>query len=362
MLLGLASTWGLLHLQERPKSARWLLYAAASTLALYCFYYTGFLFLCHGLYLVGGWWGERSQTFTEQKGPTARESLWAWARAMALTAALFLPGALVLLGQLSGGTWGWIGAKYGRPGIGDLLETGIAFSAGPTWHGSGAARWAILAAFGIVMLAAIARLSWDRRRVELRFAPARGAWFWLLCLMVPVGAIFVASQLVPGFLPRYLATFVPAYCALLGIGLDRLRPPPVKALAALALIAVSVSSLWVLYGQVQKEDWRGLVERIVAQQRPGDEVLLVDQDASAVFTYYAGDATPFTGVSGTVSEPSVIKDIVDSLPQGTERIWLITSHTTNRALEEYLRTLDTYARQGEWDFQGADLALFRRVR
>lgn len=370
MFLSLASTWALLAARRRRGWVRWGGYALLSAAALYSFYYAAFIIVCHGLYMAFLAWQARGAgadappEAPAAQGPARQSSapLVKWLTSAAVTLLLFLPGLFVLIRQLTGGTWSWLAGKYGRPGAGDLVATALAFSLGDTWSGPSFLRWVGMAAFALAFAAAIGQLRVDRGRLAYALRLDAGTLLWALCLCLPIGAIFVVSQLWPAYLTRYLVLFLPAYCAIIGKGLAALRPRALAALALLCIVATTALSLGTLYGQPQKEEWRFVAQVIEGEAAPWDQVLLVDEDASAVLQYYLRDALPVKGVSGAVREPAELASVVDQAGPAPGRIWLVESHTTNRALYRYLRDSATFQLEREWSVIGIELALFGRVR
>ena len=347
------ASWAFLRAWAKPALKWWGLYVLLSALALYTFYYAALVLVAHGLFLLYTVWRSRSG------GVTLR----AWLLAQVALALLFLPGLGVLFSQLAGGTWGWVAQKYGRPGLGDLVNVALAFSVGNTWAGPGWLRWAALAAFGAAILAGVSRLRLSRDDLAWEMRLDHGAAFWGTYVVAPIAAILALSQFQPSFVVRYLVLFLPPYCALAGRGLAA----PVRraglrwGLAGLILLG-SALSLRNLYQQPQKENWREVARQIAVQGQPGDAILLVDEDASAVFGYYYPGPLPVLGVSGALQDEPGLAAIVEPLAADRQRVWLVMSHTTNDALWRHLAQDGRFALSERWEHLGIQLALFRRVR
>ncbi len=347
------ASWALLQAARKPTLKWWGLYVVLSTLALYTFYYAALVLAAHGLYLLYLAWRSR----------TGGAALQGWLLALVALVLLFIPGLVVLFSQLEGGTWGWVAEKYGRPGLGELVDLALAFSVGNTWAGPGWLRWAALAAYGLAVLAGMSRLVVSREHLGWEMRLEAGVIFWGAYLVAPIGAILALSQFHPSFVVRYLVLFLPPWCALAGRGLAsmaRLRGWR-WALAGLLLLA-SALSLRNLYQQPQKEDWRGVAQRITVQAQPGDAIALVDEDTSAVFGYYYQGPLPVVGVSGALEEGPALASVVERLIAGHQGVWVVTSHTTNDALWQHLALDDRLALSAQWEHLGIRLALFRRVK
>lgn len=360
-LLALGATWAFLRALESGRWGWWGAYACLSALAMYAFYYTAFIWIAHGVFLLYLLWDTRHPTAKsapadigtiEAKGQLAR-----WLIAQASAWLIFAPGARVLLDQLLGGTWEWVALKYGRPTLRSLLHTGVAFSVGEMWNPPLTLRWGTFAAFALAFLAGVFAFPLSRKR-PFFMRLERGVVFLLLYLVLPVGAIFLLSQFRPGYLVRYLVIFLPAYSGLLGRGLATLRLRALAWVLFAVLVLVSGLSLGDLYRLEQKENWRGLASYIQDQARKQDVIVLVDEDVSAVFGYYYRGALPVVGVSSFLQDQAALGDLAGRLRAGRSRLWLVMSHTTNEALFEQLASDARFRLTDERAFTGIRLALF----
>lgn len=343
--------WALLRALSKPAAKWWGLYVLFSALALHTFYYAALVLMAHGAYVLYESWRSRS-------GGT---NLRAWLLASGALIILFLPGLRVLFTQLEGGTWGWLAAKYGRPGLRDVVDVALSFSVGNTWAGPGALRWAALAAYGLAILAGLSRVTLSRDRLRWEARLDRGAIYWGAGLALPIAAILALSQFRPSFIARYLVLFLPPYCVLAGRGLAAARGLWRWGLAGVILLG-SALSLWNLYQQPQKEGWREAAARIAAQAQPGDVICLVDEDISAVFGYYYQGPQPVLQVSGALQDGPGLAAVADRLADEGRRAWLVMSHTTNDVLWRRLEQDGRFALSERWEFIGIQLALFARVR
>ena len=138
-----------------------------------------------------------------------------------------------------------------------------------------------LAGFGALMLAGLA-LTWKRCRPQ--------ALFIAIVLLLPLSVVLAFSFLVkPIFIDRLFEWMTPL--AMLAAAIGAVAALPACAWRAAAIVVVTGLSLkgtyW-LYG-TQREDWRGIVQAIERQARPGDLVVIVPNELSVPLAYYARD-------------------------------------------------------------------------
>lgn len=359
-LLALLATWCLVQGLATSQRRWWIGYALAIACSIYTFYYALFLLPGHALYLLYVTWQANHNAKPSSTRWVERwDAMRAWLLATVGGLALGIPGLLVLLDQISQGTWSWVSAKYGRPSLGDLLNILMDFSVGRTWPRTSQIYWPTLAFFGLLFLAALGQLAWRKQAITYRLRLDRTIWLDMTCSLVPVGMVFLASQFVPAFITRYLVLFLPLYCGLLARGVFKGATWWRWGTAAL-LIATSAVSLHTYYGSPQKEQWRELSAEIAAERQVGDIALLVDEDALPVLQYYVPNIETIA-VSGTTKNRAVLNELINTLPDH-QRIWLIETHVTQHALWETLASNPGYELRDEWTWIGIRLALFSRNR
>jgi len=362
VLLGLGASWAFWQAIQRPRLWRWAIYVIVSAAALHTFYYALLLLLCHGLYL--GYLLICDHVVARADGSTRRDAvkrLREWLLAQVSITLLFLPGARLLIIQLMQGTWDWVAGKYGRPSVYALVDTLRAFSLGDQWPDLMWLQWGGFALFVVMLLAGIGRWRWRREAIAytVRFDPPRV--FLLAYLCVPVLAIWAFSQWKPGYLLRYLLLFLPPYLTLVAHGLATLRPRAIRWIALTLLLLVTALPLAYSYVTPQKEAWRDVAQQITQQAQEGDVICVIDEDAQAVFRYYYRGTRPVVGMSGGLRDVGEIAARAASLASEHRRVWLVTSHTTNDAFQEYLRQSAAYRLEGSWTYRGVQLALFRII-
>jgi 4-amino-4-deoxy-L-arabinose transferase-like glycosyltransferase len=130
-------------------------------------------------------------------------------------------------------------------------------------------------------------------------------WLWqkhrqfalLLTLwsILPAITCWLSSFISPNFAPQRVSFSQPAFLIIVASGiwslLDKEYKPikPRLAWGGLALMVIlNLFSLLNYYQNYQTQDWRGMVNRIVAEYQPGDAVFLADQvgDTIGSFDFY----------------------------------------------------------------------------
>ncbi|MFL6628632.1 MAG: glycosyltransferase family 39 protein [Vitreoscilla sp.] len=141
-----------------------------------------------------------------------------------------------------------------------------------------------LACFGVLMLAGLAT-AWRRCRPQ--------ALFVAVVLLLPLSAVLAFSFLVkPIFIDRLFEWMTPL--AMLVAAIGAVAALPARASAAWRVVAIAITvglSLKATYWLFawQREDWRGIVQAIERQARPGDLVVVVPNELSVPLAYYARD-------------------------------------------------------------------------
>jgi hypothetical protein len=94
----------------------------------------------------------------------------------------------------------------------------------------------------------------------------------LLCwLFLPIALSYLISQgQTHIFSSRYLVTVVPPLCLLAGLGVAAFRFSAVKAVLAIALLALAFHYTPLYYNNAQVEDWRTATSWLVQRYQPGD--------------------------------------------------------------------------------------------
>lgn len=136
-----------------------------------------------------------------------------------------------------------------------------------------------LACFGALMLAGLAA-AWRRCRPQ--------ALFIAVVLLLPLALVLAFSFLVkPIFIDRLFEWMTPPAMIVAALGATAALRRRFWRVAAIAVtVAVSLKATYWFYAW-QREDWRGIVQAIERQARPGDLVVVVPNELSVPLAYYA---------------------------------------------------------------------------
>jgi mannosyltransferase len=268
--------WLLVRAVREPTWRRWLTFGAVSAVAAHAHFFAVFVLAGQLLSLA------------------PLRSVLPWRRvagAAGLAAVLLLPLTVVLLLTNSGGR-----QKLPQTSVAALAAQLAGIS--PTPLG-------VLQAVVLVLCGLAAAVAAMRRR---RAADPVLRWrFWLVACWIggPLALAGLVSVFWPVFVTRYFIVCLPAVMLLLAVGLDRARP----ALRAVALLLVLLAAGQALHGyylQTYKdgENWRGLVQHVADQARPGDSVIFLSHYGRRPFEYYL-DRHPGLAATLAPSYPSL---------------------------------------------------------
>jgi mannosyltransferase len=237
----------LIRAMGRPKPGALVAFTAVALVAAYAHFYAVFVLVTQLAWAIAA-------------SPRRQRGQWLLVAGVAVVAL-----SPLALGVFSGPTRGWIVG----PTPGSVLGVVLALT--------GAAVDTIispvavaLAALGLGLAVVAVRAAWTRP-TDWAAAPelmlAAGVLF-------PLGAATAVSLFKPILVARYLIVVVPALILLLAVGFARARPAALAAgLAALA-IASGALQVGVWYRADTNLDFRSAVTRILAEDAPGDGVLL----------------------------------------------------------------------------------------
>lgn len=341
-----AAAWGLWHACHRGRGWAWGLLVAALVLGTYTHSFGWFAIVAANLF-----WLWRRLSLKE-----ARPSWRAWAASQGVVLACSLPGLAGFLGQAGLGWWSWIGRTYGAPGLRDLAGVLAAFVTGPVNPFSGPAASAYSLAALVAGLGAAVLGGWGAWRAGRR----EGVALAVVGAAVPVGGAFLLAQWRPLFLLRYLVAFQPFWLLLVAAGIGMLNGKVWRDLLGALLLLLFVPGLVGMYAWEQKEDWRGVAALLEAEERPGDRIVLVDEDIRAPLNYYYRGGLPQMGVSRFQVDPEALAALVEGWAQEGGRIWLVMSHHDTDALEQAFRASGRWREDLRADFRGVKVRRFVR--
>lgn len=230
-----------------------------------------------------------------------------------------------------------------------------AFSLGATIDQRLAWPWLVL--FGVLACLGLL-LSWRERGKDL--LPLTVLW---TALIAPLVIAFLISLWRPAFDERYLIGAAPVYLLFVAWGLDFLQARW-RAAALLLFAFIAAGSGYAIYGYhylpqyAKSPDWRGVVNRIVADWQPGD--LIVSTYPDPAQEYYNAGRAPF--VLLPASFPVDVEGTAAALSKAAAehpRLWLIPVRADNWDRDGLVENwLDRYADSvAEYPFRGLRLQL-----
>jgi uncharacterized membrane protein len=262
------STYLFVRALEDPTRARWLVYAAAASVGMYCEFFVVFVLLAHAAALI------------RFRPKPAR-------RVLAPAAAVLGIGLLPAIGFVlfeDKGQVGWIL----RPTLSEIAETIFAVNG---WN-------PVLLALSV--LGAVTLL-WTNR--------SRSSWQCVLVLTWAIGPFLLTALLSlekPLWITRYFVMTTPAIALLAAVALSRLRALSQWLLpsVALPLAAFAAFSLIQRY-EANPENWRAAATFAERSHARGYSIVGLPRDGMGPLFYYAKDS-----------------NLVNYVPRGS-RAWII---------------------------------------
>ena len=308
--------------QRRRRVWFWIGYIVSTALAVHAHYFALFLIPFHNLFVL----------YVLLRKRPDRSLFWHWLVCQVSVGLLSLVGLAGVFSDESRYWWGLLDVLHGAPRLGDLLHLLFYFSLGTTVENS-LLLWVTLLVFGGCAAWAVLQI----RRGRVRLVIDEGLFFTLLYLLVPVGTVFVYSQVRSSWVLRYLFPFLPPYCMLLARGVLNLPGRRLRIGLALVLLLLTLWPLANTYRLPQKEDWRSAAALIASQEQPGDILLTVDEDIWLPFEYYYRGSLYYQGISRSVSDKDLLRARVGQAASAYHRVWLLLSHTNNILLKDVLQ-------------------------
>ncbi len=262
-LESLVSLYLALLLADKPqRNFLWLIYSLSLTVTIYTHYLGFHIILAQGLALL--------ITLRQNKSALLKMVM-----AYALVGLSFLPWLGNFLTHVRTTTQSTYLGSQSAERLLSVLDTFASFYLPP----------ALLPLAGAVILPLYflgANWLWQNYR--------RVAYFLILVGLLPVLTSWLSGLFQPNFNPRYLVFCLPPSLLVIAVGICSLKHWH-KFLPLLALLLLLALNLLGFYNYQQKyifQDWRSLVNTVVAQQQPGDIVFLANNDGYPVsaFDYY----------------------------------------------------------------------------
>jgi len=347
VLLALVSTYAFWRMVQGARWPWWLVHTLSTGLTFSLHYYVGWFVLSQNLFMAAWSWS---------KHPTWRR----WWRAMVpwiieqlFVLLLALPAFAVFWHKAAGlNQWGWLAEQYGAPGLRSLVGLFSTFVVGSSFGGPSWLRWGIL--LGVALI--IAWGAWAAWR-RPRDGDCAWAWSWVAgSLLLAVGAVFLLGQLRPVWVPRYMLLFLPSLLLMAAMGLGAVPGRWGEVLLAL-LVLGSASGLVGLYGERQKEDWRGVARLIAAERRADEALILMDGECRVPWEYYApGDDPLRLEVSRFADGATLDEAVAWASTQGSgKRLWMLVSHADAKGLVSRLDNAGDWRREATPQFVGIEL-------
>lgn len=338
-LWGLLSSLCLVAFLDSRKARFAVGYVLVSAAALYTHYYTVFVFLAQGVYVLYEAWRTRCPRTVAE-----------FAAGVGGSVLLFAPWIPTMWFQVTSGGGGWV-ARGGTPGPRALADILVGFSVGnarplyPPWL-----RWltyGMLAGLGLwAMYTAI------RARDASR---GRGVVFAAVYLVAPVGAAWLVSQVKPLYSERYLQTFLPGYLLLAAAGIGALPRAWLRGVAAAVLAAALAFGLWRMAWVLQTEDWRSTAAYVSERAVEGDVAVFYPGWNEKPFGYYATAELPAWTWFKVPLPPDEVESSVRPGVEGYRRAWLVWSvghyGDPNGLVKRYMD--EHYTRVDEQRFRGS---------
>jgi mannosyltransferase len=315
--LSLLSSYLLLLALQKGRPSLWLAYTLTALAAPYAHLYACFVLLFQALFVL--LWAWRSRP----KVPFLR----AWLLSQVGISLGFLPWVGIALRKHTSNATYW----QGTPDLGGfLLDTVVAFSAGPTLHldRAGWTATAFLLALGV----GCTSLAFRRSEPRLRW---QGFSLVLLYLMVPALATLLISYRHPKCVPCLLL-ITPAYYLLAAKGLATLRAHRRWAgLAVILFTVILVGTVQSLYNgyfvrEYARDDFRAVLGYIEANAWEDDAVIIVSGHAYPILDYYnrlglAAYPIP-PRLAASVVQPvnrQLVAETLNEIVAHHRRVWLI---------------------------------------
>ena len=359
--LGLCSAYFVWLAVREGRGWHWLAYVLSTALLMNAHYFAIFLVPFQNAFVL--YWLLRRQA---RKG-----LLWQWCLCQSVVALLSLVGLAGIISAESSYWWGVLDTWHGAPGMADLLGLMFSFSLGNTVRGRWV-YWGGMLLFGSCVLWGLFAVGrhWFAPRWRTASgrkgtdAHAQGRWremdglvFTVLYLLVPLGLVFVLSQVQSFWVQRYVFPFLPPYCILVGLGISKL-PRRLDVVFASLIVLLSLWPLANIYSHEQKENWRDSVRHIETQEQVGDLILLVDEDIWLPFEHYYRGSIRRVGISRGIKDRELVAARIAMLLPDHDRVWLVLSHTDNWVVRDVLRASEYAELVSETEYTGIEVNLF----
>jgi mannosyltransferase len=207
---------------------------------------------------------------------------------------------------------------------------------------------------GLLLLVAAGALCVAGAALRVHYANHEGSWPYVFAwswLLLPIALTGLVSLAKPVFVPRFLLLCLPPFLLLVAVGLRRLRPRWLFALALVAVVALSLRGTAEYYRtgfDPPEQDWRGLISDVIARSRGGDAIVFYHPLARLPYEYYRQRfpaRAPVEVAFPQRSDARLLKgspldaSFLSSLPARHPRVWLVQNYgpdAFSQQLREFL--------------------------
>ncbi len=340
-LFGLLAAYFVLRALNDNRESSWLGYAVLSGCAVYTHSFGVLVITALNLFVL--------LHILVQKPP--RRLVAQWLAATVLVGLMLIPFIRSFTGQATEGWGSWIADKYGVPTLKTLGFTMGLFSFNTAYDQNRIIYAAGLVVFAVPCLAAVAALARSLRRSALWPSTTRPLLFAFIYLAAPIAILYVASQVTPLYLERYLLPFVPPYLLIVSYGILALPRVQWRIFVMAALLLVITPALLAVYQPEQKEDWRGAAAYVSAGAGAGDLIVFYDAYMSIPFNYYYNWKTQELRISRHAPDDEMARHAAE-IASARRQLWLVLSHVDEQRLISLLEAKPGMTRTGERSFLG----------
>lgn len=295
----------------------WILYALTGMFAVHSHFFIALGIFCLGL-----------MALPALKG---RAEVVRWLGAHTLIGLSFLPILAFVIFKESG-QLAWLGT----PDLKSLIYLTFDYS-GSAPQASDLVRFGLVLTVGLLILGGLVRLLYSEGGLSLRNNSQLHFWAGALVIAaVPVGIVFLVSQIEPIFSTRFFTPFMPFYLMLGAVGsaLAFRRWALAPVLLAMVLMALSAHA----YTNREPNRWAGAFRYLADNCGPGQAVLYMNPRGQAAINYYEKqastgcnlDALPFELVPENyfktpVEYPAELRGL-EQYPT----VWLVLTHLSDQ--------------------------------
>ncbi len=309
----------------------WLWYALAGVFAVHTHFFIALGIFCLGL-----------MALPSLKG---RGDVGKWLGAHILIGLSFLP-ILAFVVFKESGQLAWLNT----PNLRSLVYLGFDYS-GAAPEASDLVRFGLLLALGGLILIGLLWLLYSEGGAKLRGNRPLQLWIsGLVIAVVPVGIVFLVSQVEPVFSTRFFTPFMPFYLMLGAVGAAKAFRSWTLAPMALAMLFLAVSAH--AYTHREPNRWAGVFRYLTEHCSTDQAVLYMNPRGQAAINYYQKQAPLDCSLKSLPFElvPENYFKTTDEYPvelsglDSYRTIWLVTTHlseTEGRKLEQYREQVES---------------------